>query len=57
MPSRLADAFRELGDYAIWRPRVGLAGFDVCVHWFWRFENEPGNRWLREQVVALFGEN
>ena len=56
MPSRLADAFRELGDYAIWRPRVGLPSFDVSVHWFWRFENEPANRWLRERIVALFGE-
>jgi len=56
MPSRLADAFRELGDYAIWRPRVGLPRFDVSVHWYWRFENEPANRWLRERIAALFGE-
>jgi DNA-binding transcriptional LysR family regulator len=56
MPSRLAEAFRGLGDYAIWRPRVGLPSFDVSVHWFWRFENEPANRWLRERIVALFGE-
>lgn len=56
MPARLADAFRELGDYVVWRPRVGLPRFDVSVHWYWRFENEPGNRWLRERIVALFGE-
>ena len=57
MPSRLAAAFRELGDYAIWRPRVGLPRFDVSVHWYWRFENEPANRWLRERIAALFGED
>jgi DNA-binding transcriptional LysR family regulator len=57
MPSRLADAFKALGDYVIWRPRVGLPRFDVSVHWFWRFTNEPGNRWLRERIVALFGES
>ncbi len=56
MPSRLAAAFSELGEYAVWRPRVGLPRFDVSVHWFWRFANEPGNRWLRERIVALFGE-
>ncbi len=56
MPSRLADAFCELSDYAIWRPRTGMPRFDVSVHWCWRFENEPGNRWLRERIVALFGE-
>lgn len=56
MPSRLAQAFQALGDYVVWRPRVGLPPFDVSVHWFWRFTNEPGNRWLRERIVALFGE-
>jgi len=56
MPSRLADTFMALGDYVVWRPRVGLPKFDVSVHWFWRFTNEPGNRWLRERVIALFGE-
>lgn len=57
MPSRLADTFTTLGDYVVWRPRVGLPSFDVGVHWFWRFTNEPGNRWLRERIVALFGED
>lgn len=56
MPSRLADAFNQLGEYAIWRPRTGMPRFDVSVHWYWRFENEPGNRWLRDRIVALFGE-
>ncbi|HZQ61395.1 MAG TPA: LysR family transcriptional regulator [Casimicrobiaceae bacterium] len=57
MPSRLADAFGAMGRYAVWRPRVGLPSFDVSVHWSWRFSGDPGNRWLRERVVALFGES
>ena len=56
MPARLADAFSELGDYVVWRPRVGLPKFDVSVHWFWRFDNEPANRWLRHRIIELFGE-
>jgi DNA-binding transcriptional LysR family regulator len=56
MPARLADVFAHMGDYAVWRPRGGLHRFDVSVHWCWRFDNEPGNRWLREKFVALFGE-
>jgi DNA-binding transcriptional LysR family regulator len=56
MPSRLAQAFQALGDYVVWRPDVGLPHFDVSVHWYRRFTTEPGNRWLRETVVALFGE-
>jgi DNA-binding transcriptional LysR family regulator len=56
MPARLADVFREMGDYAVWRPRVGLPAFDVSVHWSWRFAGDPGTRWLRELIVSLFGE-
>jgi DNA-binding transcriptional LysR family regulator len=57
MPERLSREFRELGRYAVWRPRVGLPTFDVAVHWFWRFEGDAGNRWLRERIVGLFGES
>ncbi len=56
MPARLAEVFRALGDYAVWRPKVGLPAFDVSVHWSWRFAGDPGTRWLRELIVDLFGE-
>ncbi len=56
MPLRLADAFGQFGKFTAWRPRVGLPAFDVSVHWSWRFEGDPGNRWLRERIVDLFGE-
>ncbi len=56
MPERLSAEFRELGEYAVLRPSVGLPTFDVSVHWHWRFEGDAGNRWLRERIVALFGE-
>jgi DNA-binding transcriptional LysR family regulator len=55
MPRRLSDAFRRLGRYAVWRTR-GLPRFDVSVHWYRRYEHDPGNRWLRELVVELFAE-
>ena len=45
-----------MGDYAEWRPRIGLPPFAVSVHWYWRFAGDPGNRWLRELIVALFRE-
>ncbi len=56
MPARLADVFREMGEYAVWRPRVGLPAFDVSVHWSWRYAGDPGARWLRELIVTLFRE-
>jgi hypothetical protein len=27
---------------------------EVAVYWHERFEGDPGNRWLREQIVELF---
>ncbi len=45
-----------MGEYAVWRPRVGLPAFDVSVHWSWRFAGDPGSRWLRELVISLFRE-
>ena len=56
MPSRLSAAFASMGTYAEWRPRIGLPAFAVSVHWYWRFAGDPGNRWLRELIVALFRE-
>jgi len=56
MPARLAEVFRTMGDYIVWRPRVGMRPFDVSVHWSSRYADDPGNRWLRELIVALFVE-
>ena len=56
MPARLSAAFASMGDYAEWRPRIGMPAFAVSVHWYWRFTGDPGNRWLREQIVTLFRE-
>jgi len=56
MPLRLSEVFRRMGNYTVWRPRVGLPAFDVSVHWYWRYESEPGNRWLRERIIKLFHE-
>jgi DNA-binding transcriptional LysR family regulator len=55
MPRRLSDAFRRLGRYAVWRTR-GLPRFDVSVHWYRRYADDAGNRWLRELILELFGE-
>jgi DNA-binding transcriptional LysR family regulator len=56
MPARLSDAFAQMGKIIVWRPNVGLPAFDVSVHWVWRFEGDPANRWLRELIASLFGE-
>jgi len=42
--------------YAIVEPEFPLRNFTVSLHWSQRFENDPGNRWLRELVERLFRE-
>lgn len=54
LPIRVAETFRRMGGYEILQPPLESPEFDVCVHWGWRVENDPGNRWLRERVTALF---
>jgi DNA-binding transcriptional LysR family regulator len=56
MPARLSREFELMGKYRVWSPQVGLPVFDVAVHWNWRFQGDPGNRWLRELITSLFGE-
>jgi DNA-binding transcriptional LysR family regulator len=56
IPARLSQAFAALGDYVEWQPRIGLPSFAVSVHWYWRFESDPGIRWLRDRFVELYRE-
>jgi DNA-binding transcriptional LysR family regulator len=57
IPERLAQAFAQMGSYRVWTPQVGLPAFDVSVHWYWRSAGDPGNRWLRDLIASLFGED
>jgi len=34
-----------------------MPGFELKLHWHRRFDNEPRNRWLREQVTALLRDD
>ncbi|HZH05915.1 MAG TPA: LysR substrate-binding domain-containing protein [Lautropia sp.] len=55
MPHQIALGFAAEGGYAIVAPALPLRDFAVSLHWSRRFESDPGNRWLRQQIVALFG--
>jgi DNA-binding transcriptional LysR family regulator len=54
MPRNIAMGFGP--GYAIVEPEFPLRDFIVSLHWSKRFENDPGNRWLREVVERLFRE-
>jgi DNA-binding transcriptional LysR family regulator len=55
VPSNLAQVFLQQAQFVVWRPRA-LPPFDVSVHWYWRYEGDPGNRWLRELIASLFAQ-
>ena len=56
MPRNIAMGFAEQGSYAIIGLPLPLRDFDVSLHSSRRFEPDPGNRWLREALVRIFGK-
>ncbi|RYF43894.1 MAG: LysR family transcriptional regulator [Comamonadaceae bacterium] len=54
MPRNIAEGFAAEGGYAIVEPPLPLRDFAVSLHWSKRFEADPGNRWLRATITALF---
>ena len=54
MPRNIAQGFAAEGGYAIVEPAFVLRDFAVSLHWSKRFESDPGNRWLREAIAALY---
>jgi DNA-binding transcriptional LysR family regulator len=51
LPQRVAGFFNELDQFAIYALPVETPQVDVTVHWHETFDNDDGNRWLRELVV------
>ncbi|HEY9530657.1 MAG TPA: LysR substrate-binding domain-containing protein, partial [Burkholderiales bacterium] len=54
LPARVARVYERQGKFKSLPPPVPMPPAEVAVHWHERFEADPGNRWLREQVVELF---
>jgi DNA-binding transcriptional LysR family regulator len=56
LPARVARVFEGRGRLKSLPPPLAIPPAEVAVHWHERFEADPGTRWLRAQVVDLFGE-
>jgi DNA-binding transcriptional LysR family regulator len=56
LPARVARVFERRGKLKALPPPVPIPPAEVAVHWHERFEADPGNRWLREQIVELFSD-
>jgi DNA-binding transcriptional LysR family regulator len=57
LPARVAKVYEQQGKFTTVRPPVPMPPAEVAVHWHERFEADPGNRWLRDQIIELFSEN
>jgi DNA-binding transcriptional LysR family regulator len=56
LPARVARVFERRGKLKALPPPVPIPSAEVAVHWHERFEADPGNRWLRQQIVDLFSD-
>jgi DNA-binding transcriptional LysR family regulator len=56
LPARVARVYERQGKLKTVPPPIPMPPAEVAVHWHERFEADPGNRWLREQIVELFAE-
>lgn len=54
LPERVAKVFQRRGGLRYVPPPVPIPPADVGVFWHERFDADPGNRWLREQLLDLF---
>jgi DNA-binding transcriptional LysR family regulator len=58
VPYAMATDFARMSpQLAVALPPFEIPGFDLKVYWHRRFDNEPRNCWLREQLIGLFGKD
>ena len=56
LPARVARVFERREGLKSLPIPLPIPPAEVAAHWHERFEADPGGRWLREQVAALFRE-
>jgi DNA-binding transcriptional LysR family regulator len=57
VPSRVAKVFERMGPFKTLPAPVTIPPADVRVHWHERYDQDPGNRWLREVLLELYAES
>jgi DNA-binding transcriptional LysR family regulator len=56
IPKRLATFLAPDLPLAIFAPPLILPGIDIEQFWHERVSRDPGHRWLRSRIYALFGQ-
>lgn len=55
LPRRLAELCATMAPMQIVKAPIPLPSFDVAQYWHVRFHHDPGSKWLRGQIAALYG--
>lgn len=54
IPERPALRYARNFPLVIKELRIDLPPLEIWAHWTWRMDHNPGHRWLRETLVALY---
>jgi len=54
VPRRAAKRYALHFPLVLAELRLDLPPLELDVHWFWRLRDDPGHRWLRETLPALY---
>jgi DNA-binding transcriptional LysR family regulator len=55
VPSAVGRFFADRGQIVLVEPPYDIPKFPIQQHWHRRYDQDPRNRWLREQLAKLFG--
>lgn len=55
VPAAVGRVFADLGQIELVEPPYDIPKFPIQQHWHKRYDQDPRNRWLREQLAKLFG--
>jgi DNA-binding transcriptional LysR family regulator len=53
LPARVARVYERIGGFKSLPPPIPIPQAEVAVYWHERFAADPGNGWLRQQLVEL----
>jgi DNA-binding transcriptional LysR family regulator len=53
LPARVARVYERFGRFKALPPPIPIPQAEVAVYWHERFAADPGNGWLRQQLVEL----
>jgi DNA-binding transcriptional LysR family regulator len=56
LPARVGRVYESRGRLKQLPVPIPIVPAEVAVHWHERFDADPGNRWLREQIIELFSD-